>query len=125
MLQEIKNVRQEPGRGRRRWFESDAFDLVVWLDADSGVEGFQICYDAGRGDRALTWRVDRGFTHSTIDGGDDTPLKNQAPILIRDGEVPWAHLRRVFEERSATLDPALRNLVQEKLHVRAAAEPQR
>ena len=47
VFREIKKVRQEPGPGSRRWFESDGMDLVVWLDAQGVVNGFQLVFDLG------------------------------------------------------------------------------
>src|SRR3954468_9088548 len=111
VLHEIRNVKQEPGSGRRRWFESEALDLVVWLEADESITGFQICYDLGRGEHALTWRHDSGFAHSTVDEGDETPLKNKTPILTPDNTVPWHEIARLFDDRSESLEPSLRDLV--------------
>lgn len=119
VLREIKNVKQERGPGRRRWFESEGFELVVWLDERGAVNGFQICYDLGQGEHALTWRPASGFIHSEVDEGDASPLKNQTPILIPDGAVPWAELTRCFDARSAELEPGLRQLVRAKLAERA------
>jgi hypothetical protein len=123
VLREIKNVKQEHGAGARRWFESDGLELVVWLDRRGGVTGFQICYDLGRGERALTWRGRSGFVHSVVDAGDDTPLKNKSPVLLPDGDVPWPELVRRFDESSVSLEPVLRQLVHGKLaeQVRAKA----
>ena len=115
-LNEIENVRQEPNApGRRRWFESDGFDLVVWHGADGAVTGFQICYRTMHGEFALTWRDGAGFAHDAVDEGDTGPTKNQTPILVPDGRAPWAMLARTFGERSATLEPTLRALVAGKL----------
>lgn len=121
MLHEIKNVKQEPGAGRRRWFESDGLELVVWLDDADHVTGFQLCYDIGHGEHALTWREEAGFAHSVIDGGDATPLRNETPILQPDNHVPWAEVARLFDERSAELEPELRQLVHDKLAERVGA----
>lgn len=115
MLTEIRNVKQERGAGRRRWFESEGLDFVVWLDAAGAPTGFQLCYDLGRGERALTWRSGGGFTHSAVDGGDSTPLKNESPILVPDGATPWAALTKLFAERSGSLEPGLRELVLARL----------
>ena len=120
MLREIKNVRQEPGGGRRRWFESDGLELVVWLEPGLGVSGFQLCYDLGRGERALTWRPGSGFAHSSIDTGEDSPFVNRTPVLEPDPDVPWAAIAELFAARSATLESPLRQLVQETLARRAA-----
>ena len=115
MLNEIKNVRQERGPGRRRWFEADGLELVVWLDAQEAVTGFQLCYDFGRGEHALTWRATGGFVHHAVDTGDTNPLKNETPVLVRDGVVPWAEVRRRFGAHSPGLEPALRQFIHEKL----------
>lgn len=115
MLSENRNVKQEPGAGRRRWFESDGLDLVVWLDAADRITGFQICYDFGRGEHALTWRAEGGFMHDAVDAGDETPLKNLSPILVPEGSAPWPRLLETFRERSAKLEPVLREFVESRL----------
>ena len=115
MLREFTEVKQERGAGRRRWFESDGFELIVWHLPTGEVEGFQICYDVGQGDHALTWRAGQGFSHSAIDAGEDVPLRKCTPILIPDGAVPWDRLCAMFEARSASLDESLRELVRAAL----------
>jgi len=116
MLQEIKNVKQERGPGRRRWFESEGLELVVWFDGADRISGFQLCYDLGHGERALTWRHDNGFVHTGIDQGDESPLKNRTPILgAPQLEPPSALVVTMFDERSVGLDPAIRRLVHDRL----------
>ena len=56
MLAEVEHVRQRAGEPRRRWFASDDLDLIVWLDEADRFVGFQLCYDKGRSERALTGR---------------------------------------------------------------------
>lgn len=116
MLREIKNVKQERGPGRRRWFESEQLDLVLWLDERAGIGGFQVCYDLGRGERALTWRSGEGFAHSIVDAGDSSPLKNQAPVLRPDPHVPWREIAGAFDACSDGLEGGVREFVAEKLH---------
>ena len=119
MLKEIRNVRQEHGAGRRRWFESEGFELVVRHDAAGGCEGFQVCYDLGRGEHALTWRPESGFAHNGIDQGDDAHGRNKmTPILVPDGAVPWSQIVSLFGERAAGLEPGLRELVTARLAAR-------
>jgi len=115
VLHEIKNVKQERGAGRRRWFESDGLELVVWFDASESVTGFQLCYDLGKGEHALTWRAGTGFAHSVVDEGDGSPLRNETPVLRPDLPPPWAEIARLFDERSESLEPPLRQLVHDKL----------
>ena len=119
MLHEILEVKQERGPGRRRWFESDGLDLIVCLDPAARVTGFQLCYDFGRGPRALTWRDGVGFAHSLVDSGDATPLRDETPVLLPAGDVPWVELARLFAARSEALEPELRRLVGEHLRARA------
>lgn len=118
MLREIRHVRQEPGR-HRRWFHDDGFELVVWQASSGGIEGFQICYATQLEERALTWRREQGFSHARVDGGDTSPLKNQTPILLPDGAVPWAELMAQFRERSDALDAGLRELILQRLSARS------
>ena len=115
VLREIKNVRRERAAGKRRWFESEAMELVVWLDPADRLQGFQICYDNDRKEYALTWREGRGFAHNSVDTGDATPLANLTPILQPDGHAPWDHIVRLFDESSGGLEPDLRQLIRSKL----------
>ena len=121
MLHEIKNVKQERGAGRRRWFESEGLEVVVWFTRSGTVTGFQLCYDLGDGQHALTWHPASGFAHNSIDTGDESPFSNQTPILQQGGPVPWNELAHLFDERSATLEPALRNLIHDNLAAQVAA----
>ncbi len=125
MLHEIKNVRQEKGGGRRRWFESEGLELVVWLDQAETVIGFQLCFDLGDGLHALTWRNAGGFAHSAVDTGDESPFVNRTPVLQPAGNVPWAGITRLFDAQSGTLEPALRQLVHDKLSESAGANAER
>lgn len=113
VLKENRHVRQEPGK-RRRWFEDDELDLIVWLDAQGAVEGFQLC----RAARALTWRQGAGFAHGCVDEGDASPLKNLTPIVVPDGPAPWAELLEQFTARSANLEAWLRELILARLAAR-------
>ena len=118
MLREFKQLRQEPGDGSRRWFESDGFDLVVWLDTGGALAGFQICYDLGQGEHALTWRPSSGCVHHRVDMGDHTPFSNESPVLVADGVVPWSDLLGTFDARCASLEPAIRDAVKTALTTR-------
>ena len=120
MLREIKNVRQERAPGRRRWFESDQLDLIVWLDQAERMIGFQICYSKGTAERALTWRDGAGFAHNAIDSGSRSPVSNQTPILLPGGKAPWPHIQRIFDEASDNLEPDLRRTIRDKLEQGAA-----
>jgi hypothetical protein len=118
VLVEYKGVKQEAGGGSRRWFEDQSYELVVWYLPDGSVEGFQILYYGKVAERALTWRSGEGFIHSRIDNGTDFPMKNLAPILLPNGNIPWPQVVREFEESSADLEPGLREFVKQRLDAR-------
>lgn len=119
MLREFRQVRQETDSpDRRRWFESDGFELIVWENARGETEGFQICYDLGRGEHALTWRPRVGFAHHAVDTGEETALANLTPILVPDGAVPWSQIEALFGERGRGLEAELRDMVGQRLAAR-------
>ncbi|MBI2510908.1 MAG: hypothetical protein HYV96_02925 [Opitutae bacterium] len=112
VLAEFKQVKQEASGGRRRWFEDEAMELIVWYRGDGAVDGFQLCYPgADRRERALTWRTVGGFSHALVDSGDTRPDKNLTPVLTPDGVVPWAKIETEFGARAAELEPELREFV--------------
>jgi hypothetical protein len=116
VLVEYQNVRQVPGSGRRRWFEGEHSELVVWYRPDAQtVEGFQILYRLQGHERALTWREGEGFDHSQVDSGSASPFKNLTPILLPNGAIPWAQVRADFATDSAALEPELRDFVRQRL----------
>lgn len=117
MLTEFLGVKQEPGH-RRRWFESDGLELIVWYDGGDRLAGFQLCYFLPDGERALSWRAATGFTHSRVDNGDSSPFRNESPVLHPGGPVPWEQVTAMFAARSEKLEPDLRECIATHLAVR-------
>ncbi len=109
MLKEYPRVRQVEGEPRRRWFGDDYFDLIVWLDDGDGVVGFQLCYDKGGDERALTWLPERGFTHRRVDDGErggDLAHKS-TPVLVVDGAVDHRSLTELLAEEGREIDQGI------------------
>jgi hypothetical protein len=104
-LQEVRRTRQVPGEPRRRWFSSLDLDLIVWLDGAGAPVGFQLCYDKGRTEHALTWEPSTGLVHSAVDDGEfDIGLRHKAtPVLAPDGALDLAGLARRFVAASDAL----------------------
>jgi hypothetical protein len=93
--------------------------LIVWYEAEGGIAGFQLCYGGGTvPEHALTWRRGAGFAHHFVDAGDDRPERNETPVLLPDGAVPWENLTALFIARSHSLDADLRELVLQWLATR-------
>jgi len=116
MLQEIVNVKQMPGKSFRRWFSSNFFDLIVWYDEEKNINGFQLCYDIGRNERALTWQRDSGYSHNKIDDGEGRTYRyKMTPILITDGVFEYKEVATKFKEESNKIDAELAVFVYGKL----------
>jgi len=104
MLREISGVRQIEGEPHRRWFSDEHFDLVIW-DEGREIVGFQLCYDKSRGERALTWKAESGFTHNAVDDGEGRAGRYKAsPILVADGSFDAGLVASRFLGHSGGLD---------------------
>lgn len=116
-FREFRGISQEKGGGRRRWFESEGLDLVVWYDDGSTLSGFQLIH--GHGSHALTWRPKTGFQHHGIDSGRRAGGMAQTPILVANGVVPWDQLVEEFSFRSKNMESDLRELILSRLKERS------
>ena len=111
MLKELSKTQERDSR----WFSNDYFDLIVWYDKQGRATGFQLCYDKKGDERAFTWKEHQLPTHERIDSGESSPYKNMAPILVPDGIVPYEELIKRFRAEAAEIDPAVFELVLQKL----------
>ena len=116
MLHEIPNPRQIAGEGPRRWFSDEYFDLIVWYEKEAtAVTGFQLCYDKGQNERALTWRRGEGFSHQRIDDGEIPGRAKMTPVLVPDGVFDRNSIAERFLHSSGQIDPEIRDLVYKKV----------
>jgi hypothetical protein len=115
MLVEITHVRQVTGDPRRKWFRSDTMDLIVWFSAKGTIVGFQLCYNRGPDEHALTWFEGKGFTHDRIDDGESRDRHKMTPILEPNGPLDKNELLKNFDAESANLSPELAGLVKTKV----------
>jgi len=116
MLREIGSIRQDSTRGARRWFQDDYFDLFVWQDAAGRTIAFQLCYDRNRGEGAISWSEDQGFTHARVDSGEQAQKHGMSPILRASGVVPYFRVYRRFIAASSGWEPPLRDFLLGRLH---------
>src|SRR5271167_1142106 len=105
MLRELSPVRQVPGENFRRWFADQTLEIIVWYDQASSISGFQACYDLPDQPRALTWTLKRGFSHATIDNGEDKPTSNRTPMLAPSSDYDAAKLFQSFLASGTELPP--------------------
>jgi hypothetical protein len=112
-LKESRFVRKD-GSTIRRWFSNESIDLIVWYDTEGEISGFQLCYGRHRDECALTWKKSKGFSHDQIDVGEETPLKNQTPILRSGGSFD-VEVFKLFEKSKGSIDPTVSSFVLRKL----------
>ncbi len=124
-MKELVNVRQIPGESKRRWFQSENFDLIVWLTDDQGFVGFELCYDKLSSEHAISWSKTGGFRHMAVDDGDQRPGKYKAsPVLVADGLFDAKRVYSDLLEASHTLPQEVAEYVLQTLeqHPRFTAE---
>jgi hypothetical protein len=110
-LQEFPNVGQVRDEPRRRWFYAKGLDLIVWLDDTDKPFKFQLCYEKGRSEFALTWETEKGFDHASVDAGEGTAFESNTPILRVDGDLDPEFLLALFENSSREVPTDIRSLV--------------
>lgn len=116
MLKEIKHVRQIPNEPRRRWFTTLGHDLIVWFDESDTPIGFQLSYDRDGAQHAFTWHALKGYSHDTVDTGEEHHSGyKMTPILIADGSPEMNELRTQFRKLSTGMDNTLIQFIDEKL----------
>jgi hypothetical protein len=115
MLYEIKDVKQQPGEPKKRWFTDEYYDLFVWYDDQDQISSFQLTYDKGHEERALTWSRRGGFRHTGVDTGEDSPIESRSPVLVTDGIFDAAVEAERFKEESEEIDPHVARFVYSRL----------
>lgn len=120
MMKEIHNVRQIPGETKRRWFTSSDMDLIVWTNETNIPSGFQLCYDKGAHERALTWSQQYGFSHMAVDDGEqsmDIGYK-ATPVLTSCGAADMRMIHHLFLKHAGTLPADIVKFVENKFDLK-------
>ena len=97
MFREINVSKQNKDGPKRRWYQSDYFDLYIFyirhserMDkyADREFVGMQLCYDIRRNQRTLEWKQTGGFSHHSVKkGGDTLDDHGASAALLQKGGV--------------------------------------
>jgi len=115
LLREILIVQRDNPSLRRRWFESDYFDLFIWQDLSGAFVKFQLCYDVDLDERALVWGRKEGFFHDGVDHGDRPSGGTVAPIFIPDGKLDSGTVVPRFAREAAEIPAEVRDFVLTKI----------
>ena len=113
---EMHHVRQDSPDHIRRWFFDEQFDLIAFYKPDGALDGFQLCYDKARHEKALTWFADRSISHHNVDSGEQSPWYNRSPMLTQcDGRAEMPRLLAAFRTSDHGLPDELKLLVVQKI----------
>ena len=127
MFREITVSKQANDGPKRRWYQSEYFDLFIFyfrhsaradVKADREFVGMQLCYDIRRKQRTLEWKKEGGFSHhKVVKGGGDTMSDHgaSASLLEQGGDFDSASVVDRFMRESTTLPPIIRQFVLQKL----------
>jgi hypothetical protein len=126
VFREITVAKQPENGPKRRWYQSDYFDLFVFYyrhsqradaKADREFVALQLCYDIRRNQRSLEWKKESGFSHHRVNKGGDTMSDHgsSASLLEQGGDFDSIAVISRFMRESEGLPPLVRSLVMEKL----------
>jgi len=116
MLSEVANTGQVEGEPRHRWFTGHAVDLYVWYDDAGNILQFQICYDKGPHEKALSWNRAAGFSHHGVDDGESGVFRMKGTaILTGRAKLDLDAVRGVFATAAGKLEYDLHEFIMHKL----------
>ena len=84
MFREISGVKQIPGELCRRWVFCESMDLFVWTNDSDEIVSYQLSYNKPHPEKALSWSLEKGFTHDDVDDGSrpgHNPASTIHPLL--------------------------------------------
>lgn len=115
MLKELKDIKQFAGEPRRRWFENEFFDLIIWQDESKEIVGFELCYDKSKNQHAVRWEKSTGYAHYRVDDGDRPGKHKACPVLLPDGHFDFKNIARLFFRESKMIEQKIAEFVYEKV----------
>ena len=126
MFREITISKPAESGPKRRWYQSDYFDLYVFYirhsvradkHADREFVGLQLCYDIRRNQRTLEWKKEGGFSHHAVKKGGDTLSDHgaSAALLQKGGTFDAAKVIDRFMADSGSLPGQIKTFVLKQL----------
>ncbi|MDH3645326.1 MAG: hypothetical protein OER80_01000 [Gammaproteobacteria bacterium] len=116
MLREIKAVHQSETDRKKRWFSDLDFDLIVWQKRNGTVSRFELSFDKGMDEHALTWKEGSGLKHYCVDDGENRPMRHKmSPLLGANGPVDYTVIERNFGEVATGMDVGIADFIKTQL----------
>lgn len=120
MLKEvIPAARQSKGQDEdRRWFRSRSADLYIWPSRQGSfpVRAFEYCYRDLYKEHYLSWDKRGGFRYARIDDGETSPLTNDTPLVVPNGDADTAFAARHFRVEGVAIDREIYQFILHKLY---------
>ena len=134
MFREITISKKSEGGPKRRWYQSDYFDLYIFYlrhsermdkHADREFVGMQLCYDIRRNQRTLEWKKEEGFSHHAVQKGGDTMSDHgsSAALLQKGGTFDSQKVIDLFMRDSGSLPGQIKIFVLKQLTEYARLNP--
>ena len=114
MLREITSVKQEQTDTRKRGFQSSGLDLLIWEDS-AGISAFQLSYNRGGSERALSWKRTSNSLHVHVDNNKRPGKYPITPLLTRKETIVDRSTYHAICRELATLESAIQTLVTSQL----------
>jgi len=112
MLVEITGIEQQNGEPPRRWFSNTKLDLFVWYDESGTPLQFQLCFNKGNNEQALTWHRDAGLSRHAVDDGEGGIYRMKSSPVLTAAQAPeMGSLRRDFIDAGQKLEHDLYEFV--------------
>jgi len=115
MLREFEDVKQFAGEPRRRWFEDEYFDLIVWQNEGGEIIEFELSYDKSKNQRAIRWEKSAGFAHYRVDDGNGPGKHKATPVLFSGGSFDFEKIAQFFMLASKEVNEKIVEFVHEKI----------
>ena len=116
MLREISSTRQNSNHKKKRWFTDSDMDLFIWFNQRAPVR-FQLSYNKRGQEHAITWDIETGFCHNSVDTGEQLLhfKYKMTPILVANGEFDAATVARDFLRASENIEESLADFIYARL----------
>jgi len=86
--------------------------LFLWQDDAGALCRFQLCYDLGHDEHALTWIRDTSeTTHHSVDDGEEPGEYGASPILCAARHAPPPELAERFRAVGDSIPQSERELI--------------
>jgi len=109
-------VKQIEGEGKKRWFEDNYFDLLIWENENNEIINFQLSYNKVLDQHTVIWSKKTGYFHKKVDDGESNLGKHKAsPILLSNGVFDFKFVADKFEADCKDMDKKVFEFICDKL----------